>query len=110
MSFVYHITSSTVAHNDHLTTSTMHTDHNCSHHLKTMRKGPNDASCIGPTTSADHPQVGHRYLPKNTCRSCTCESGSHYSHRSRRIQVTILEFCRYLQVPVDHPMLSNVLI
>ena len=53
---------------------------------------------VGYITSADHPQVGPRYLPKNTCRSCTCESRFDYSHGSWRIRVMILDFCRYLWV------------
>ena len=56
---------------------------------------------IGHTMSADHPQVGHRYLPKNTHRSCTCESGSHYSHETWQIQMTIVDFCRYLLIIVQ---------
>ena len=43
--FFCHVTTSNVPHNDHVTT-TMHTDHNSPHHLKTMRKGPNDMSHI----------------------------------------------------------------
>ena len=54
---------------------------------------------LGHVTSADHPQVGPRYLTKNTCRSCTCKSRSDYSHGSWWIRVMILDFCRYLQVP-----------
>ena len=43
-----------------------------------------DPLLVGRTTSADHPQVGHRYLRKNTCRLYTCGSGSCYSHGSCR--------------------------
>ena len=56
---------------------------------------------IGLTTSAGDPQVGRRYLVKNTCRSCTCGSGSVYSHGSSQIQVLILDFRRYLQIPAE---------
>ena len=56
---------------------------------------------LGHVMSVDHPQVGPRHLPKNTCRSCTCESGSDYSHGSWQIWVMILDFCRYLTLPVS---------
>ena len=47
---------------------------------------------IGLTTSAGNLQVGRRYLVKNTRRSCTCGSGSDYSHGSSQIQVLISDF------------------
>jgi hypothetical protein len=41
---------------------------------------------------------------KSTCRLCTRGSGSYYSHGSWQIQVKILDFRRYLQVPAGYPL------
>ena len=46
-----------------------------------------------------------RYLPKKTCRSCTCGSRSNYSHGSKWIWIAMSKFCRYLQVPVGYWLL-----
>ena len=55
----------------------------------------------GFTMSAGNLQVCRRHPVKNTCRSCTCSSGSDYSHGSWQIQVLIFDFCRYLQIPAN---------
>ena len=54
---------------------------------------------VGRFTSAGDPQVIAGKPVKKTRRFSTHGSGSHYSHGLCRIQVTILHFCRYLQVP-----------
>ena len=48
------------------------------------------STILGHATSAGNPQVVTGYLQKNTCRSCTCRSGSTCSHRSQQIQVSVL--------------------
>ena len=55
-------------------------------------------------SSAGWPQVP----AKNTCGLRTRGSGSSYSHGSRRIRVTILDFRRYPQIPAGHPLPVHV--
>jgi len=62
---------------------------------------------VGHTTSAGDLQVYTGYLPKKTCRSCTCSSGSKLSHGSKQIRVAVAGTHRLLASPSRLVFWSN---